>query len=49
MHAKYALGEDNINMVSIGTGMSECSKIDPNTTTDVTWLEETGTLLTTVE
>lgn len=38
MHANFNLKKPNIRVVSIGTGMSEMTKLDPDDTTLVTWI-----------
>jgi patatin-like phospholipase/acyl hydrolase len=49
LHATYNLNHKKIRVLSIGTGMAATTQLDPDTTTDITWLEEIGTLLTTTE
>jgi patatin-like phospholipase/acyl hydrolase len=49
LHATYNLKKDRIRIVSIGTGMANTTQIDPDEANDITWLKETGTLLTTTE
>ena len=49
LHATYNLKQKKVRIVSIGTGMAPTTQIDPNTTSDYTWLAEVGTLLTSTE
>lgn len=48
LHASYGLDQDTIRVVSIGTGYSNLTKINPKAA-GLTWTKELGNLLTTVD
>ena len=49
LHAKYTLGENNVRLVSIGTGEKQPRAINSDDVNQVTWIGELGALITSVE
>lgn len=49
LHSRYANKQDNIRVVSIGTGEQAAASLDPDNVNKIDWAMQIGTLLTVVE